>query len=185
MRVCYVVRPVPCDEREQYRAQPMVVERVCEHLLRRPARRRRVLVRGVRGGGGMSAVRDIDLMQDVYDCFEQTTTQEAANDIAAFMVIFFEHFRKFKGRQLHLAGESYGVSPSLTSYSEMKGIYEQLWAPGQVHPRLRIRDIRQECGARGCGRGTDQPYIRHDRFVFEPETSLCSLELYCSQTGSR
>lgn len=44
----------------------------------------------------------------------QTTTQEAANDIAAFMVIFFEHFTKFKRRPLHLAGESYGVSPSST-----------------------------------------------------------------------
>ncbi|OJT10990.1 Carboxypeptidase Y -like protein [Trametes pubescens] len=37
-----------------------------------------------------------------------TTTQEAANDIGAFMVIFFEHFTKFRGRPLHLAGESYG-----------------------------------------------------------------------------
>ncbi|KAI0828546.1 serine carboxypeptidase [Trametes gibbosa] len=37
-----------------------------------------------------------------------TTTREAAEDIAAFMVIFFEHFTKFKGRALHLAGESYG-----------------------------------------------------------------------------
>ena len=26
------------------------------------------------------------------------------------MAIFFEHFTKFKGRALHLAGESYGVS---------------------------------------------------------------------------
>lgn len=46
---------------------------------------------------------------------KQTTTQEAANDIAAFMAIFFEHFTKFKGRPLHLAGESYGVSISLTA----------------------------------------------------------------------
>ncbi|KAI0367259.1 serine carboxypeptidase [Pilatotrama ljubarskyi] len=36
------------------------------------------------------------------------TTFEAADDIAAFMAIFFEHFTKFKGRALHLAGESYG-----------------------------------------------------------------------------
>ncbi|KAH9896522.1 alpha/beta-hydrolase [Cubamyces lactineus] len=36
-----------------------------------------------------------------------TTTLEAADDIAAFMAIFFEHFTKFKGRALHLAGESY------------------------------------------------------------------------------
>ncbi|OSC96476.1 serine carboxypeptidase [Trametes coccinea BRFM310] len=37
-----------------------------------------------------------------------TNTQEAANDITAFIGIFFEHFTKFKGRALHLAGESYG-----------------------------------------------------------------------------
>ncbi|RDX49394.1 serine carboxypeptidase [Lentinus brumalis] len=37
-----------------------------------------------------------------------STTFEAADDIAAFMTIFFEHFTKFKGRALHLAGESYG-----------------------------------------------------------------------------
>ncbi|KAI0354050.1 serine carboxypeptidase [Trametes cingulata] len=37
-----------------------------------------------------------------------STTKEAADDIAAFMAIFFEHFTKFKGRALHLAGESYG-----------------------------------------------------------------------------
>ncbi|KAI0328737.1 serine carboxypeptidase [Cubamyces sp. BRFM 1775] len=36
------------------------------------------------------------------------TTMEAADDIAAFMAIFFEHLTKFKGRALHLAGESYG-----------------------------------------------------------------------------
>ncbi len=36
---------------------------------------------------------------------------EAADDIAAFMAIFFEHFSSFKGRGLHLAGESYGVRP--------------------------------------------------------------------------
>ncbi|KAI9066160.1 serine carboxypeptidase [Trametes sanguinea] len=37
-----------------------------------------------------------------------TNTQEAANDITAFIGIFFEHFPKLKGRALHLAGESYG-----------------------------------------------------------------------------
>ncbi|KAI0045227.1 serine carboxypeptidase [Auriscalpium vulgare] len=36
------------------------------------------------------------------------TTEEAADDIAAFIAIFFEHFSSFKGRSLHLAGESYG-----------------------------------------------------------------------------
>ncbi|KAF7315211.1 Carboxypeptidase [Mycena indigotica] len=36
------------------------------------------------------------------------TTEDAAKDIAAFMFIFFEHFTQFKGRALHMAGESYG-----------------------------------------------------------------------------
>ncbi|KAJ8502951.1 hypothetical protein ONZ45_g11285 [Pleurotus djamor] len=39
---------------------------------------------------------------------EVATTEEAANDIAAFIVIFFEHFTNFKGRAFHMAGESYG-----------------------------------------------------------------------------
>ncbi|EIW56060.1 serine carboxypeptidase [Trametes versicolor FP-101664 SS1] len=34
-------------------------------------------------------------------------TIDASKDIAAFIAIFFEHFTKFKGRPLHLAGESY------------------------------------------------------------------------------
>ncbi|KAI5118997.1 hypothetical protein M0805_004407 [Coniferiporia weirii] len=37
-----------------------------------------------------------------------STTEEAATDIAAFIAIFFEHFVQFKGRGLHMAGESYG-----------------------------------------------------------------------------
>ncbi|KAI0635405.1 serine carboxypeptidase [Trametes polyzona] len=36
------------------------------------------------------------------------TTKEAADDIAVFIAIFFEHFTKLKSRGLHLAGESYG-----------------------------------------------------------------------------
>ncbi|KAI8973142.1 serine carboxypeptidase [Trametes punicea] len=37
-----------------------------------------------------------------------TTTKEAADDITAFITIFFEHFTRFKERAIHLAGESYG-----------------------------------------------------------------------------
>ncbi|KAK2459316.1 hypothetical protein APHAL10511_008671 [Amanita phalloides] len=37
-----------------------------------------------------------------------STTEEAAQDIAAFVGIFFEHFNQFKGRGFHMAGESYG-----------------------------------------------------------------------------
>ena len=49
---------------------------------------------------------------------------EAANDIAAFISIFFEHFTKLKGRALHLAGESYGVS--LNSVHQICWTYEIL-----------------------------------------------------------
>ena len=40
----------------------------------------------------------------------QSTTEEAAKDIAAFVAIFFRHFTQFQGRPFHMAGESYGVS---------------------------------------------------------------------------
>ena len=42
----------------------------------------------------------------------QSTTEEAAVDIAAFVALFFENFPSFKGRAFHMAGESYGVCPS-------------------------------------------------------------------------
>ncbi|KAJ7262497.1 Alpha/Beta hydrolase protein [Mycena rebaudengoi] len=35
-------------------------------------------------------------------------TEDAAKDIAAFVAIFFAHFKKFQGRGFHMAGESYG-----------------------------------------------------------------------------
>ncbi|KAG5645267.1 hypothetical protein DXG03_006569 [Asterophora parasitica] len=36
------------------------------------------------------------------------TTEEAAKNIHAFLTIFFETFKQFSGRALHLSGESYG-----------------------------------------------------------------------------
>ncbi|EJD07214.1 alpha/beta-hydrolase [Fomitiporia mediterranea MF3/22] len=36
-----------------------------------------------------------------------STTEEAAQDVAAFVAMFFETFDKFKGRNFHLTGESY------------------------------------------------------------------------------
>ncbi|KAJ8495999.1 hypothetical protein ONZ45_g12632 [Pleurotus djamor] len=36
-----------------------------------------------------------------------STTEEAAQDVAAFVAIFFENFTKFKGRGFHFSGESY------------------------------------------------------------------------------
>ncbi|EJD07215.1 serine carboxypeptidase [Fomitiporia mediterranea MF3/22] len=37
-----------------------------------------------------------------------STTEEASQDIAAFVAMFFETFDNFKGRNFHLTGESYG-----------------------------------------------------------------------------
>jgi carboxypeptidase C (cathepsin A) len=39
------------------------------------------------------------------------TTETAAKNVDAFLRIFFENFKQFSGRRLHLAGESYGVCP--------------------------------------------------------------------------
>lgn len=40
--------------------------------------------------------------------FTQSTTEEAAIDIAFLSATFFEHFSELKGREFHMAGESYG-----------------------------------------------------------------------------
>ena len=42
--------------------------------------------------------------------FSKGTSEDAAEDIAAFVAIFFENFTKFRGRRFHMVGESYGVS---------------------------------------------------------------------------
>lgn len=40
---------------------------------------------------------------------QKVTSEEAAKDIAAFIVTFFETFPRFKGRGFHLSGESFAV----------------------------------------------------------------------------
>jgi carboxypeptidase C (cathepsin A) len=37
------------------------------------------------------------------------TTEEAAQNVASFLSLWFEAFPQFEGRKLHLSGESYGV----------------------------------------------------------------------------
>lgn len=44
------------------------------------------------------------------------TTEEASENVHAFLSIFFETFSEFSGRPLHLAGESYGVSTTHPFY---------------------------------------------------------------------
>ncbi|KAI0637721.1 peptidase S10 serine carboxypeptidase [Trametes polyzona] len=50
------------------------------------------------------------------------TTEDAAQNVHAFLTIFFETFSEFKGRPLHLAGESYAgrYLPTFASY-----VYDQ------------------------------------------------------------
>ncbi|KAI9001448.1 peptidase S10 serine carboxypeptidase [Trametes punicea] len=50
------------------------------------------------------------------------TTEDAARNVHAFLTIFFETFSEFKGRPLHLAGESYAgrYLPTFASY-----VYDQ------------------------------------------------------------
>jgi cathepsin A (carboxypeptidase C) len=52
----------------------------------------------------------------------QKTTEEAAEDVANFMYVFFEHFTQFRGRRFHLSGESFAgrYLPLFGSY-----IYDQ------------------------------------------------------------
>ena len=45
----------------------------------------------------------------LFALLSQATTPAAAEDIAAFVAIFFDSFPSLKGRSFHLAAESYGV----------------------------------------------------------------------------
>lgn len=69
---------------------------------------------------GQSAVRDVFRNLSFFHVSyhsSQSTSEEAARDIAAFVAIFFENFSSFKGRAFHMAGESYGVcAHSLSIY---------------------------------------------------------------------
>lgn len=51
---------------------------------------------------------------------QQSTTAEAALDVAAFMAIFFANFPSFQNRALHMAGESYGVRDTIRDFFSFK-----------------------------------------------------------------
>lgn len=72
------------------------------------------------------------------DTLSQSTTEESAIDIAAFMATFFETFKSFKGRRFHMTGESYGVRTSLSS-----PILVNL-PTGTIPSSLRIGSLRPE-----------------------------------------
>ena len=78
-----------------------------------------------------------DILVDQSDF--KATTKDAGDDIAVFMSIFFEHFTKFKGRALHLAGESYGVGALLLPGLNCANTNAS--TTGTLHPRLCVYDI--------------------------------------------
>jgi len=90
----------------------------------------------------------------------QGTTEDASKDIATFVSIFFENFSSFKGRALHLAGESYGVSPVVIPCPSLP---ELILSIGTIHPTLRICYLRPECRARESRADAYQFGICYDR----------------------
>ncbi|KAG9218161.1 hypothetical protein CCMSSC00406_0008100 [Pleurotus cornucopiae] len=75
------------------------------------------------------------------------TTEDAAKDVAAFVVIFFENFSGFRGRGFHLSGESYAARPLSA---------------------LRLGNIRLGRKARSARHNANQPVLNHDRLVLPP-----------------
>jgi len=65
------------------------------------------------------------------------TTEHAAQNVHAFITIFFEVFKQFEGRPLHLAGESYGVSDRLHDFE----LFQKFYIQGTVSSRLRQRNL--------------------------------------------
>ena len=92
------------------KTQSVFLEFSREHILHRPTDWRWVLVCWLWGDTRTYAY-DPSLKRFLIKpmCI-QSTTEEAAKDIAAFISMFFETFPKFKGRAFHLSGESYAVS---------------------------------------------------------------------------
>ncbi|KAH7916117.1 Alpha/Beta hydrolase protein [Hygrophoropsis aurantiaca] len=67
------------------------------------------------------------------------TTEEAARNVHAFITIFFETFKQFAGRSLHLAGESYGGRYLPVFASE---IYDKnKVAESEGRPSLNLKSI--------------------------------------------
>jgi hypothetical protein len=65
------------------------------------------------------------------------TTEDAAKNVHAFISIFFETFKQFSGRALHLSGESYGVC-----INSIFMVTHSLIVLGPIPSRFRKRNIR-------------------------------------------
>ena len=144
------------------------MELQCQRLFRGPAYRCRIFICGLRGI--CCAHRHHASLALTYLPL-QSTTEEAAKDIAAFVSIFFENFSKFKGRPFHMAGESYGVS----DVSWLKPYGANFGNTGPIHPRFCSRGLRPERETRRSRNDAYQLSLHHDwygrsvaHFTFQP-----------------
>ena len=131
------------------------MELQCQRLFRGPAYRSRLFICGLRGI--CCAHHHHASLALTYRPL-QSTTEEAAKDIAAFVSIFFENFSKFKGRPFHMAGESYGVS----DFSRLKPYRANFGNTGPIHPRFRSRGLRPEHETRRSRNDAYQLSLHHD-----------------------
>ncbi|KAI5122141.1 hypothetical protein M0805_000788 [Coniferiporia weirii] len=67
------------------------------------------------------------------------TTEEAAKNVHAFISIFFETFSQFKGRRLHLSGESYGGRYLPVFASEI--VDQNVLAASEGRPTLNLTSV--------------------------------------------
>lgn len=95
------------------------------------------------------------------------TTEEAAKNVHAFITIFFETFKQFEGRALHLSGESYGGRYLPVFASE---IYDQNQiAKKEGRPTINLQSVLIGNGNTGI------PYLYQGRY--EVECGTASLQV--------
>jgi len=86
-----------------------------------------------------------------------STSEEAAQDIAAFVSIFFESFPSFKGRSFHMAGESYGgrYIPLFAS-----AVYDQnAWLSAKGLTPINLTSVM-------IGNGITDPFTQMDSYYY-------------------
>lgn len=77
---------------------------------------------------------------------EVGTTEDAAKDVAAFIILFFETFAEFKGRAFHMSGESYGVSVLLKGPTpDSRANLLNMLRLGPIPARVCLGGVRQQC----------------------------------------
>ncbi|TFY76228.1 hypothetical protein EWM64_g7782 [Hericium alpestre] len=95
------------------------------------------VVMWINGGPGCSSSMGLLMELDYGETVG--TTEEAAQNVHAFISIFFETFTQFKGRPLHLSGESYGGRYLPVFASE---IYDQNQAAkAEGRPVLNLQSV--------------------------------------------